>query len=333
MSRLFIKQNITGKQFLVNSFYIISIAVFSVAGLVGYRAGLLRIFLMVIKLVSAAATGYFVSPFVTAVLRENTSLNLASLHFIVFCCITVLCFGILNLLLQRLSKYIIELNKNFLNRITGALAGFALGVTVITGTIVFCGGIEAPSEVNELVQSTGVDKTLNWYAGLANNHFFPAYQNQPVKVMAAEAVDSSHEKGVHLSFTTDVYSIKPEMEAQLLQMINNERNKLGLEPLLPDTLLRTVARLHSADMFSRGYFSHNSPEGNTPFDRLHQSHITYSYAGENLAMASALLKAHEGLMKSPGHRANILNPLYNRAGIGIVDGGRYGLMITEEFRD
>jgi uncharacterized protein YkwD len=38
-------------------------------------------------------------------------------------------------------------------------------------------------------------------------------------------------------------------------------------------------------------------------------------------------------MNSPGHRANILNPSFGRVGIGILDGGFYGLMISQEFRD
>jgi uncharacterized protein YkwD len=43
--------------------------------------------------------------------------------------------------------------------------------------------------------------------------------------------------------------------------------------------------------------------------------------------------AHINLMNSPGHRANILQPSFGRLGIGILDGGFYGLMISQEFRD
>jgi uncharacterized protein YkwD len=38
-------------------------------------------------------------------------------------------------------------------------------------------------------------------------------------------------------------------------------------------------------------------------------------------------------MNSPGHRANILNPQFGRVGIGIMDGGIHGLMVSQEFRD
>jgi uncharacterized protein YkwD len=56
-------------------------------------------------------------------------------------------------------------------------------------------------------------------------------------------------------------------------------------------------------------------------------------AGENLAMAQSLNIAHDGLMKSPGHRANILRLHFGRVGIGVLDGGRDGLMVTQNFRN
>ena len=61
--------------------------------------------------------------------------------------------------------------------------------------------------------------------------------------------------------------------------------------------------------------------------------MAYLSAGENLALAPTLHSAHTGLMHSPGHRANILRPQFGRLGIGILDAGRHGLMVTQEFRN
>jgi len=61
--------------------------------------------------------------------------------------------------------------------------------------------------------------------------------------------------------------------------------------------------------------------------------IRYLTAGENLALAPTLQVAHNGLMNSPGHRANILHAQFGRLGIGILDGGIRGLMVSQEFRD
>ncbi len=59
--------------------------------------------------------------------------------------------------------------------------------------------------------------------------------------------------------------------------------------------------------------------------------ISYRAAGENLAGAPTVERAHTSLMNSSGHRANILNPRYTHVGIGIVDGGPYGKMFTQMF--
>jgi uncharacterized protein YkwD len=38
-------------------------------------------------------------------------------------------------------------------------------------------------------------------------------------------------------------------------------------------------------------------------------------------------------MHSPGHRANILRPQFGRLGIGVLDAGSHGLMVTQDFRN
>jgi uncharacterized protein YkwD len=66
---------------------------------------------------------------------------------------------------------------------------------------------------------------------------------------------------------------------------------------------------------------------------MRTANIHFETAGENLALAQTVEIAHVNLMNSPGHRANILNPSFGRVGIGILDGGFYGLMISQEFRN
>jgi uncharacterized protein YkwD len=69
----------------------------------------------------------------------------------------------------------------------------------------------------------------------------------------------------------------------------------------------------------------------SPFDRLARAGIAYAASGENLAYAPSVELAHQGLMASPGHRANMLEPAYSRVGIGVQNAGLYGRMFTEEF--
>jgi len=59
--------------------------------------------------------------------------------------------------------------------------------------------------------------------------------------------------------------------------------------------------------------------------------VTYRTAGENIAGNQSVQAAHTALMNSSGHRANILNPNYTHVGIGIVEGGPYGMMFTQMF--
>ncbi|CAN5170561.1 hypothetical protein BH23CHL1_BH23CHL1_04670 [soil metagenome] len=122
-------------------------------------------------------------------------------------------------------------------------------------------------------------------------------------------------------------------EEQMLQLVNEERIAVGLQPLEMDPELAEVARAHSEDMFLNGYFSHESPTTGSPFDRINAAGISYVVAGENLALAPTLNVAHEGLMDSPGHRANILEPSFGRAGIGAIRSPGRGTMYTQLFRD
>jgi len=123
----------------------------------------------------------------------------------------------------------------------------------------------------------------------------------------------------------------PVAEQQLFELVNEERRAVGLAPLVWDERLVPVARQHSQEMFELGYFSHDSPVKGSPFDRIHAAGIDYQKAGENLAYAQSVTVAHRGLMDSPGHRANILDPAYTRIGIGVVDAGPYGRMFTQLF--
>lgn len=122
-------------------------------------------------------------------------------------------------------------------------------------------------------------------------------------------------------------------EERMFQLVNQERMVAGLSPLEWDPELVPVARAHSTDMFENGYFSHASPTTGSPFDRLDAAGIGYIAAGENLALAPTVELAHEGLMDSPGHRANILEPSFGRMGIGAISAPGRGTMYTQLFRD
>lgn len=115
-------------------------------------------------------------------------------------------------------------------------------------------------------------------------------------------------------------------EQKMVNLVNAERQKAGVAPLKVDLELARVARIKSQDMRDNNYFSHTSPTYGSPFEMMKSFGITYRTAGENIAKHSSVESAHNGLMNSEGHRANILNPNFTHIGIGIVDGRYYTQM-------
>lgn len=105
---------------------------------------------------------------------------------------------------------------------------------------------------------------------------------------------------------------------EMLELINVERGKVGAAPLQLHEGLMPVAQEKSEDMVRNKYFSHTSPSYGSPFDMMKQFGISYSTAGENIAINSSVKRAHVSFMGSDGHRKNILNPSFTHIGIGIA---------------
>ena len=135
------------------------------------------------------------------------------------------------------------------------------------------------------------------------------------------------------TFSAAAANIPTQEEAQLemLNHINAEREKNGLNPLVMDETLTEIASEHAVDMIVRDYFSHWSPEKLSPGDRMRNADVPFRVMGENLAGNSSVSHAHSMLMNSPSHRANILNERFNKVGVSIIDGSKYGMMMVMKF--
>lgn len=116
-----------------------------------------------------------------------------------------------------------------------------------------------------------------------------------------------------------------ELDKQLFELCNRERARENLPPYKPVERLAHCAREHSREMAELKYFSHTSPtEGRkTKRDRVTAVGLEPRLIAENIYMArgckpqDAVAKAMAAWMKSPGHRANILNPEYTQLGVGM----------------
>lgn len=110
------------------------------------------------------------------------------------------------------------------------------------------------------------------------------------------------------------------LENEVLALVNEERAKVGCSPVRFDASLAKLAGDFSADMATRGFFSHTDPDGDTPWDRARQAGVQ-NLGGENIARGQADAAAvMDAWMNSDGHRANILNCDYTRLGVGVQTG-------------
>ena len=110
-------------------------------------------------------------------------------------------------------------------------------------------------------------------------------------------------------------------EAKLIAKINHARANHGLRALRTKPGLMRYAGQHSADMAARHSLYHTTNFGVV---------CCWSAIGENIAYNSTVRRVHRAFMRSPGHRANILNPHMRRLGVGIVNRGGT-LWVTEIF--
>jgi len=117
----------------------------------------------------------------------------------------------------------------------------------------------------------------------------------------------------------------------LFEHLNEERQQNGLPPLILDTALSEAAVEHVADMARNNYFEHTSPHGVTPFDRMRRLGCSFSYAGENIALADDAAQADRALFRSAPHRDNTLNARFTRVGIAVMANAQGRLLFVEDF--
>lgn len=149
------------------------------------------------------------------------------------------------------------------------------------------------------------------------------------------------------SYTDFLASVYPDV---LVSYANEARKDIQNEGALSvNPLLEKAAQLKAQDMAAKGYFSHNSPDGKTPWYWFDFIGYSFKYAGENLAINFQDSKeVNDAWLASPEHKANILNPQFTEIGIataaGMYDGKKVVFVVqlfgtpasqqfTEDIRD
>lgn len=118
--------------------------------------------------------------------------------------------------------------------------------------------------------------------------------------------------------------------AALSRMIDAARASERLPKLTASAELTRVAQEHTDAMIQKRTVGHDVGEGDWT-ERLLAAGVPVEHAGENVASASSLSRAHRALWASPSHRANLLDPRFTRIGLGIrkTDDGR--VWVTQVF--
>ncbi len=127
-------------------------------------------------------------------------------------------------------------------------------------------------------------------------------------------------------------------EQRFIDLVNYERAEKGLRHLRVDPILVEVSRGHSKEMGDLDYFDHVSP---TPGMRTALNRYlvalghrpNWAYVGENLFYCSIvdINRGHSCLMASPSHRENILNPRFERIGVGTYTDAKGQYWVTQMF--
>ena len=121
----------------------------------------------------------------------------------------------------------------------------------------------------------------------------------------------------------------------LVNLVNRDRATQNISELKVNPLLEKAAQAKADDMAKNGYFSHNTPDGKTPWDFIRASGYKYVFAGENLAVNFVDSdEVHKAWMNSPTHRMNIVSPKYTEIGIATSTGtykGKAAIFVVQMF--
>lgn len=296
----------------------------------GYSRGFIAAVLDLINFIVSFIVGLRFYGFFGAFLISKFSMPQGFSDAIGFFVTTFLTEIIVGMLIRKYFTLAPQFFKR-LNRLLGILPGILSGAILISFILVLVVALPVSAPVKRSISASYVSSLLLSKAqGLEKelNRVFGGAISETINFLTVEPKSNEI---VSLNFKTKDFLPDPASERYMLELVNKERLFIGIKQLVFDDHLVDVGRNHCRDMFERGYFSHYTPEGFSPFDRMEEAGIIYNFAGENLALSPNTDIAMQGLMDSPGHKANILSTDFGRVGVGVIDGGIYGEIFCQEF--
>lgn len=301
---------------------------------VGYFQGFIRQFLDLLVLVVAFVFAFRFYSALGALIASMFSFassfaNVAG-FFAIWCLVEFIYYIAFVFFYKKIPENIRESNLNVYGGVVPAFFRAIFTIWIFLSLILI---LPIPSDYRKMITSSTIGGPLVKSSPVVEKYVERIFGGAINDTLTFLTVKPEGEESVNLGYKTTSVSVDEAAENKMLELVNKERASRGLNPLVMDEKLREVARAHSKDMFAKGYFSHKNLEGQSPFDRMDKAGVQYMVAGENLALAPDVEIAHNGLMNSPGHKRNILTPEFRKIGIGVIDGGKYGEMFSQEFTD
>lgn len=242
---------------------------------------------------------------------------------------------IVEAIIYSLGKVLLSQKSFFINRTRlnsfSFIPGMLRGIVIVATVLIIMAAFPIQPRIRSAIENSKIASFLlsqSYQLEAPLKSVFGGLANDTLTFLTVEPKEG---ESVNLGFTTKDFYFDRGEEQQMVDLVNQERVSRGFKALRVNQALTKLAESRSADMYQRGYFSHYTPEGKTVADFAQSQGIEFMVIGENLAYAPTLTDAHQGLMNSPGHRANILSPGFNQIGIGVASSSVYGLMIAQEF--
>jgi uncharacterized protein YkwD len=173
--------------------------------------------------------------------------------------------------------------------------------------------------------ATPTAKKAQPYAGRIPRESTAGVPRGSVRVKPTKSPDGNMVPGYTAEDPTRVLGeqtaeMSPAMAAKVVSLTNAARVKRGCGRLRTDARLTRSARVHSLEMARSGRFTHNSPDGSSPWDRMERAGYRAG-AAENIGRGyTSPDEAVRGWLDSNDHRQNILNCRIESIGVGVVAG-------------
>jgi uncharacterized protein YkwD len=296
----------------------------------GYSSGFINAIIDLLSFIISFLIGLRFYGFIAGILFLKASLPQGFSNALGFLGVAIFVQVILSVLIRNFLYF----NPSFLrrlNKLFGILPGILSGTIFVSFILILILAFPITASFKRAISSSRVGNFLLYNAqGLEKElkNIFGGAINETINFLTVEPKSNEI---ISLNFKAKYVLPDPQSEKYMFALVNKERTSRGLKELIFDDSLRDVGRSHCEDMFKRGYFSHYTLEGLSPSDRINQAGITYADVGENISLSPNTDIAMQGLMNSPGHKANILFTGFGKVGIGVIDGGIYGEMFCQEF--